>query len=263
LIAQADRTTLLVAARAVIATARQVTLAHQANGFKAWTKADASVVTDADLAVESSIRDSLAERFPDHGVQGEEFPAVNPEADFQWITDPIDGTISFSRGIPLYGTILGLYYRGEPVVGVIDHPGLDRCYSAAAGLGAFCDERRLALRDLGPDDAVEGEVIGTGDRSQFLKVERGDAFDALPHHHPRVRTYADCFGHTLACEGALGAMVDFGLRTWDLAASRLLIEEAGGKYALVQQVAAPDGTMLFGVILGRPKVVDWLLPYFA
>lgn len=262
MIAVADRQALLAEALAVVADARRVTLSFLASGFAAWAKADASVVTDADLAVEKALRIGLARRFPDHGLQGEEFPAHNPAAEFQWIMDPIDGTISFSRGIPLFGTILGLYHRGEPILGVIDHPGLDRCYHAAAGLGAYCGQRRLAVNDLGPDQAITNEVIGTGDRSQFVIVGRAEAFDALPRRHPRVRTYADCFGHTMACEGALGAMVDFGLRPWDIAASQLLIEEAGGKYLCMRKTDAPGGAF-HDVILGKPTVVDRLADWFA
>ena len=232
-----------------------------AAGFSIGVKKDLSYVTDADLAAERTLRAAIAETFPDHGVLGEEFPPVNPGADFQWILDPIDGTLSFSRGIPLFGVILALHHRGRPVVGIIDHPALGQCFYAAEGLGAFCNGRRVRVDDAGRNWPVEGEIVATGDRAHFIKAGKQRAFDRLMRLHPQVRSYADCFGHTLAVRGAVGAMVDFGVRIWDISATELLIREAGGKYVRVQKLDRPDGA-LYGIIFGKPKVVDWLVPLF-
>ncbi len=262
-IPEQQRRRFLTEALEIVGAARRITLARMAGGFARWKKADQSFVTDADLEVERLFRSELARRFPEHGIVGEEFEPVNPEADFQWIVDPIDGTLSFTRGIPLFGTIVGLHHRGTPIVGIIDHPALGRCYSAAAGLGAFRDGERIRLHDLAPDERVEDEPIASGDRHQFLRSDRGEAFDALMRGHPRVRTYADCFGHTLAAEGAVGAMVDFGLRIWDLAATQVLIEEAGGRYVCAQTLERPGEGTLYGIICGKPRVVEWLLPRFT
>ena len=243
------------------AAARRVLLRRRALGFTRRLKADASFVTDADLAVERALRAAIHHAFPDHGVIGEELPPVAPGADYQWILDPIDGTLSFLHGIPFYGTIIGLHHRGRPVVGVIDHAGLGTCYAAAAGLGAWRDGRRLRIRDI-PRFAIDHEVISAGDRSRFVHCGRARAFDQLMRTHPQVRGYMDCIGHTLAAEGAVGAAVDYGLRLWDIAATQVLVEEAGGRYVIAHQ-SRRDGLPYYGIICGKPTVVGWLERIFA
>src|SRR5208282_376903 len=135
-------------------------------------------------------------------------------------------------------------------------------YSAAAGLGSFCNGRRLRIKDLAPGAAVESEVVATGDRQHFIKCAEEAFFDELMRRHPIARSYADCFGHTLAAQGSIGGMADFGLRLWDIAATQLLIEEAGGKYVCAQTLEKPGVGTLYGIIFGKPKVVDWLVGVF-
>lgn len=260
----AERRALLRQALAIVSGSRRLIRGKIARGFSTKTKADESLVTDADLAAERFLRRELSRRFPDHGIIGEEFAPANAGSDFLWTIDPIDGTLSFARGIPLYGTILALHHRGRPVLGVIDHPSLGECYSAARGLGAALNGRRIRLQDLGPGEKVEREVVATGDRMHFLKCGRARDFDRLMRRHPQVRSYADCFGHTLAARGAVGAMVDFGIRLWDMAASQVLIEEAGGRYACLLSPPPGDlGQGFYGIVCGKPAVVDWLLPLFG
>src|SRR6185295_14285879 len=108
-----------------------------ASGLEVKRKADGSYVTSADVEVEQRLRAIIERRFPDHGIIGEELPARAPQAEFQWILDPIDGTEDFVQHMPTFGTIIGLHYRGEPVVGVTDVPLLNLRAHAAFGLGAF------------------------------------------------------------------------------------------------------------------------------
>jgi len=102
-------------------------------GFDVKTKADASLVTDVDQAVERRLRELIARWFPDHGVIGEEYPPTQPDSAFQWILDPIDGTEEFVHGVPTFGAMLALHHRGAPVVGVVDHPALDLRVDAGVG----------------------------------------------------------------------------------------------------------------------------------
>jgi fructose-1,6-bisphosphatase/inositol monophosphatase family enzyme len=249
------------AALAFAAEARRVILRRMDSGFRKRLKADASYVTDADLEAERVLRRAIARHFPEHGVIGEEFPAVNPGAPFQWILDPIDGTLSFTHGIPFFGTIIALHHCGRPLVGVIDHPALDLCYSAGLGLGTRRNGTRVRIRDLAPGESLEREVISAGDRSRFVQCRSAGAFDHLLRIHHNVRGYTDCLGHTLAAEGKVGATVDYGLKIWDLAATRLLIEEAGGKYVCTYE-SPQQGQPIYGIIFGKPRVVNWLLEIF-
>lgn len=232
---------------------RAVIRRGRARGFRTRLKADASFVTDVDLAVERALRTAIGRAFPAHGILGEEFPAVNPTAEYQWILDPIDGTTSFKNGIPFYGTIIGLHYRGRPQAAVIDLPALDRCYSAGLGLGAWCNGRRLRVRDVrGP--AVRREVVSAGDRARFVMCGAGGAFDRVLRDYPNARGYVDCIAHVFAAEGLIGAAVDYGLKLWDIAATELLIKEAGGRYVETFRSSGPE-PRLYGIICGKPSVV--------
>jgi histidinol-phosphatase len=252
----AQRRQLLRAALTFARRSRVVVQHHMQVGFTKRLKADASYVTDADLAAERTLRGLIGDRFPDHGILGEEFPPVNPGASYQWILDPIDGTLSFTHGIPFFGTIIAVHHEGVPIVGVIDQPALGFCYSAALGLGAWCNGRRLRVRDVAGSGRSR-EVISASDRPRFVRCRRGQAFDRLMRAHPQVRGYADCIAHTLAAEGKIGAVVDYGLRLWDIAATQILIEEAGGRFACVYRSHDAAGD-LFGIIAGKPSLVRWL-----
>ncbi len=253
----ADLQRYLEAALAVTEEARTLIMARVERGFTARRKSDGTPVTEIDLEVETLIRKRLAAQFPEHGVIGEEFDALNPTAGLQWVIDPIDGTVSLSRGIPLFGSILALLEGGRSILGVISLPMLGRVYHAARGLGAFRGSTRLDLAQATPSRAVEEEVIATGDRQQFVTAGRAAVFDTLLALHPRVRTYCDCFGHGLAAEGAVGAMLDFDLRLWDLAASEVIIEEAGGRFERVGS-RGEGWEARYDVIFGKPRVVAWL-----
>lgn len=210
-------------------------------------------MTDVDLAVERALRRAITRAFPDHGILGEEFPPARPEAPFQWILDPIDGTTSLTHDIPFYGTIIALHHSGTPLVGVIDLPALERRYSAGVGLGAWCDGRRVRIRDV-PARAIDKEVVSAGDRDRFVQCRAGAGFDRLMRQHPTVRGYVDCIAHVFAAEGRVGAVVDYGVKLWDIAATQVLIEEAGGRYVLAYR-SRTKSPAVYGIICGKPAVV--------
>jgi histidinol-phosphatase len=250
---------LLAEARQIVGETRTVIFEALAKGFGHRLKPDRSFVTDVDFAVEERVRAILGARFPDHGVIGEELPEQDSSSDFSWVIDPIDGTRSFRHRVPLFGTLLALLHKEEPVLGVIDIPGLDKTYSAALTMGTYCNGTRIHLDDLASDDAIENEIIAIGERQQFQNAGKTAVFDELMHSHPSVRTYCDCFGHGLAIEGSTGAMVDFDLRIWDTIATKVLVEEAGGRYTCVGRRGDRIAEARFDVVLGKPRVVDWIL----
>ena len=256
---EADLREMLSAAREVVAETRAVIESALDTGFTHRSKADGSFVTDVDIAVEERARTLLASRFPTHRIIGEELPEAGDGDGLTWVIDPIDGTKSFRHGVPLYGTLLALLDGEDPILGIIDLPGLDRTFSAARGLGARCNGEAVRLEDLPEDRPLEKEIIGIGDRQQFVDAGRADVFDALVAAHPAVRTYTDCFGHALALQGAVAAMVDFDLRLWDTMASKVLMEEAGGRYLCFQRAGSEPREHRFDVILGRPRAVDWIM----
>ncbi|MFT5176719.1 MAG: fructose-1,6-bisphosphatase/inositol monophosphatase family enzyme [Gammaproteobacteria bacterium] len=230
-------------------------------GLTVAAKADQSVVTNADTAAEQAFRSAVISHYPVHGVRGEELPPLNPDAEFVWVVDPIDGTAEFAAGMPLWGTIIGLYYRDRPLVGVIDLPVLNLRACAAFGLGATINGESVSIEALS-DDAINGrERVGTPSRVNYAKHEDGGAFfDKLCAVHPNIRVAHTCFTHVMTLSGALDAAIEWNAPLWDVAATRILIEEAGGKYMQLKapkgQAIGDDGKPLHNVVFGRPGLVE-------
>src|SRR6266478_6624655 len=189
--------------------ARRIVRAALERGFSVETKADASLVTDADRAVERRLRELLGRWFPDHGVIGEEYPATRPESAFQWIMDPIDGTEEFVHGIPTFGTMLALHHRGVPLVGVIDHAALDLRVDAGVGLGAFRNGQRIRLAAAPVSQEPEHVRLALSARINFTRhIDEGHLFETVTRLYPNHRIYRSAYAHTVTITGAVDAMVD-------------------------------------------------------
>tara|TARA_B100001013_G_C24597407_1_gene437374 strand:+ start:386 stop:1225 length:840 start_codon:yes stop_codon:yes gene_type:complete len=228
-------------------------------GFRHNLKPDSSFVTDVDFAIEEKIRSKLALWYPSHSIVGEELPSHRSESDYEWIIDPIDGTHSFLHKIPLYGTLLALRYKGNLVLGVIDLPGIRRRYSGALGLGTWCNNTKLVVNDIDDSKMIEHEIISVGNRSQFSKSGKINVLDRLVKSHSSVRSYCDCFGHGLALQGSVGAVLDPDLHLWDIAATVVLAKEAGCKFVWLKREDESRKGGCYDVVFGKEKVVDWLV----
>lgn len=190
-------------------------------------KVDNSPVTIADRAAEQSLRDDLLHRFPNDGFVGEEFGENVGSSGFRWIVDPIDGTRSFVRGIPLWSTLVGLAYRKELIAGVVIEPMLGNTYRAIRGDGAFKNDQRIQVSKV---DKLADAILCTCDLNFFYDNDKLDQFLTLAKQVHRQRGYGDYFGFTLVAQGSADLMLDFGVHSWDIAAIIPLIEEAGGKF---------------------------------
>jgi len=191
-------------------------------------KADQSPVTIADKRVEEALRRKISRDFPSHGIIGEEFGDDKAQSEYVWTIDPIDGTLSFIQGLPLFATLIALLHRGKPVLGVIALPALGEVAWAVAGHGAFADGQRLQVSAQKP---LSEAVVGTGDRYCFKMQKRLGFLDQLHKNARIVRTYPDAFGHLMAARGAIDLMVDPIAYIWDFAPCKFLVEEAGGVFA--------------------------------
>jgi histidinol phosphatase-like enzyme (inositol monophosphatase family) len=218
------------------------------------TKVDGSPVTEADRAAEQVIRATLREAFPEHRILGEEFGAEGGGEGPCWVVDPIDGTIAFSRGIPLFSTLIALLEDGEPVVGLIDLPALDERYTAVRGGG--CLRNGAPTRVADATDLARA-IVSHGDPFCFERFGRAEVFQRMAREIPLLRGYTDAFGHALVLGGGVGAMVDLDLNVWDAAATQLLVPEAGGRCATLPAV---NGKV--GLVLGSPALVEQLLTWF-
>jgi histidinol phosphatase-like enzyme (inositol monophosphatase family) len=219
------------------------------------TKGDGTPVTEADRAAERVIRKRLQESFPDYSILGEEYGAEGRSDGPEWIIDPIDGTLGFSRGIPLFSTLIALAVDGEPVMGLIDLPALDERYVGWKGGGC---RRNGTLTRVTEETDLQRAIISHGD--PFCFDDRGEraAFDRMASEIPLLRGYTDAFGYSLVLGGGVGAMVDMGLRIWDVAPVQILVPEAGGRCVTLSE---RDGKI--GLVAGNPALVDQLMEFLA
>jgi hypothetical protein len=155
---------------------------------------------------------------------------------------------------------VGLFYRGEPVVGVIEIPMLEERVHAAYGLGAFRDSltagnERLRLADLDPKTPAMTVRVMTSARANYVRRrEDGARFDALAREYPNLRIYRSCYMHLCAATGQADAAVDYGNPLWDIAAARIVVEEAGGDFRVVDSYDL-EGERMYNSVFGRPALV--------
>ena len=229
---------LLKAAEAFARAAGELTLDHFGGILVAERKDDGTPVTAADRAAELLIRGTIAERFPGHGIMGEEFGESNPGARVRWIVDPIDGTRSFMRGVPLYGVLIGIEIDRAPAVGVAHFPALGETVSAALGLGCHWNGRRARVsrtETLAQATVLTTSLEGAAGRS------RDAGFAALARRAALARTWGDCYGHALVATGRADVMVDPVLASWDAAPLLTIVTEAGGRFTDVTGRATVHG----------------------
>jgi histidinol-phosphatase len=191
-------------------------------------KEDASPVTIADREAEQLLRKTLIGAFPNDGFLGEEFGEQPGTSGYRWIIDPIDGTRSFVRAIPVWATLVGLEYRGETIAGVAVLPALGQTYRALRGDGAYRDERRIRVSDV---SRLADAMLFYSSLSWFLKAGCQDAFLDLTLRTDRQRGFGDFYGHVLVAQGSGELMVEHGVNAWDVAAIQPIVEEAGGRFS--------------------------------
>jgi histidinol-phosphatase len=256
-IPEAEREHHLSQALAFADTCREVIAAVIRSGFEVSAKLDESLVTTADIEAERAFRAAVEVAYPQAGILGEEFGISRPDAALRWVIDPIDGTAEFARRLPFYGTIIGLFQGEAPLAGVIDHPALGiRCH-AARGLGFFWNGERMVLEDLSPSVPAAQIRLGLPSRIGFeRRGSDGDVFEALTRAFPNVRTFHTCIAHAAAAAGSLDATVEWDVPLWDVGATRILVEEAGGRYLCLRERAHPQHGTLYTAVFGRPRVVE-------
>jgi histidinol-phosphatase len=190
-------------------------------------KNDNSPVSAADREAEKHLRKELLEAFPDDGFLGEEYGDHAGRSGYRWIVDPIDGTRSFVRGIPHWATLVGLTYHGEPIAGVAVEPVLDRTYRALRGAGAYRDDKRI---QVSPIDRLDDAILFYSSLAWFVKAGKQDVFLKLVAQTQRQRGFGDYYGHLLVAQGSGEIMVEHGVHAWDVAALKVIVEEAGGRF---------------------------------
>lgn len=190
------------------------------------TKPDLTPVTEADRSVEAAIRERVDRYRPGESVMGEEFGARG-DGPVRWIVDPIDGTKNFVRGIPAFATLIGLERQGELVVGVASAPALGRRWWAARGRGSFADGRPIRVSNVG---RLEDALLCHSNFTAWEEAGLLGPFLALGRRCWRTRGFGDFWQYVLVAEGAAEIALEPSLSLWDIAAVKLVVEEAGGRF---------------------------------
>ena len=212
-----------------IAAARaggEVALRYFRTPLEVERKADRSPVTVADRETERRVVEVLRASFPDFGILGEESGETGGQG-ARWIVDPIDGTKSFIRGIPFFATLVALEEDGEITTGAIYAPAIDDLIYARKGEGAFDRGGRIRVSAV---DRLSHAMLVFGGPGALRKAGYWPAYERLIERSSRQRGYGDYFGYTFIARGQAEAMVDVKLQPWDLAAIKIVVEEAGGRF---------------------------------
>jgi len=219
---------LLDLALAAASESGEVALRYFTRDVQVEVKSDQTPVTVADREGEKLLRAKIEERFPGHGIVGEEFGVVREHAPYRWILDPIDGTQSFIRGVPLWGVMVGVEKNREPVLGVVHFPALKETVWARAGGGAWWNGKRASVSRVG---RLEEATLLTTDLRLFEDQRLRAAFDRLRARVKFERTWGDCYGHALVATGRADIMLDPIMSEWDACALLPILEEAGGRFS--------------------------------
>jgi myo-inositol-1(or 4)-monophosphatase len=204
--------------------AGRITLGYFNAGIRPDFKADDTPVTAADRAAEQFIRGEIEQIYPGHAIIGEEFGENGSNASIRWIIDPIDGTKSFMRGVPLYGVLIGMEVEGEVRVGAAYFPGTDEMLCAADGLGCWWNGRRASVSEQG----LERGVVCFTTYRNFEKYNRLDAWKRIQLAAYMMRGWSDAFGYLLVATGRAEAMLDPVMAVWDCGPFPVILREAGG-----------------------------------
>lgn len=204
-----------------------IALRHYRSSLDVETKADGSPVTVADRAAETAAREWVRRFFPNDGVLGEEFGEERAGARRRWVIDPIDGTKSFVRGVPLWGSLVALCEGEQVLAGAAYFPAVGESIAAAAGAGCWWNGSRCAVSSVA---TLAAATMLTTDARFDERPARRAGWERIAGRAAVARTWGDCFGYLLVATGRAELMCDAIMSPWDAAALYPIVREAGGVF---------------------------------
>lgn len=229
---------LMEAAGEVVRAAGSIALEHFRRGVAVDTKVDGSPVTVADREAERAAREWIDARFPSDGVIGEELGELRPNAARRWVVDPIDGTRTFVRGVPFWGTLVAVCEGNDVLAGASFFPALEELLVAARSCGCWWNGRRARVSSIA---SVSEALVLTTDEQFRAAPEKRDGWSTLAANAGLARTWGDCYGYLLVATGRAEVMVDGQLAAWDAAALFPAVTEAGGVFTDWRGMVTPFG----------------------
>jgi histidinol-phosphatase len=264
-----------LAQRAALAPSDKILSGYRSPALAVETKPDNSPVTAFDREAEQHIREILRSdpeiQWP---VLGEEFGGDTAGSPYRWVVDPIDGTMPFSRGLPYFGTLVAFEETGAQVAGGAAPPGADKptgsvpigdhralvgainlppfseLYCAARGMGARCNGSPI---HVSPHRALADCVVSAPEIQRFRVAQLEEGYERLGTVVRYFRGNGDCWMHAMAARGAIDAVVEFSLNRWDIAATEVIVEEAGGRF---YKRASRSVQGKYDVVFGSPAAAD-------
>jgi histidinol-phosphatase len=212
--------------RAAEAAAR-ASMTHFERGVSVETKSDDTPVTAADRDSETAILSILRAAFPRASILSEESGASAGDPRTRWIVDPLDGTRGFARGGSFWGPLVALEHEGEVVAGALGLPALGETYWAARGMGTFKNGARLKLSAI---EKWNEATLSLGELRRMLAMSEGPAIAELIRSSASTRSYGDVAAAAMVLSGRAEAWLEAGVKVWDIAPSKVLLEEAGGRF---------------------------------
>ncbi len=213
-----------------VAACRPLALRYfKSTSLRVQRKLDDSPVTDADRAIEEKLRKAFAKALPGERIVGEEFGAGDGDADSYWTIDPIDGTRGFARGLPPWGILIGKVERGVPVLAVVDYPAVGISLGVAPGVAAYerigTTVRRFAKAPKPP--ALRDTVIFHGGARWWQGTDFEKGFARLVTACFLERAYGDCYGYLWLLRGCADAVIEYGVKPWDVVPFAALAQATG------------------------------------
>ena len=205
----------------------RVALNYFKTGIRAEEKTDASPVTIADKEAEVAIIARIRSRFPEHSILAEESGVTDADPRYRWIIDPIDGTRGFIRGGSFWGCLVALEADGEIIAGAMALPALSTVYWAGKGLGCYRNGARIFVSKT---ERWRDATLSVGEVQHLLQPTYREGMCRLIAEAASTRGYGDPGGLMMVLEGLADVWMEAGVKPWDLAHAKILIEEAGGRF---------------------------------
>ena len=235
----------LEAARA----AGEISRDYYTGNFTVEIKADRTPVTQADVECEAAIRETILERFPDHGIYGEEMGQTHGDAEYLWLVDPIDGTKGFVRQYPFFSTQIALMHNGEIVLGVSSGTMMEELAWAEKGVGAFVNGERVQVSRI---DDPGSAAVSTGNLKSLAKSAGWERLGEVVAGADRIRGYGDFYHYHLLAAGKIEAVIESDVNILDIAALSVLVTEAGGVFTDLN--GNPPGLETRSVLAANPAL---------
>ncbi len=225
ILSPSEHSALLEFTRRLAAESGAIIRRHFRTDYQVDSKSDESPVTVADRQAEERMRELITDRFPAHGILGEEYGHHQPDAPFQWVLDPIDGTKNFISHGYLFGTLIALTHEGKALLGAIHQPIVEDLL-LGDGETTWLNGAPVQVRAC---TSLEDAVFLTTSHYNVENYQNGPAFEAVARRAARYHSWGDCHGYYLVAVGGADVMTDPVMNFWDRAALVPIIEGAGGR----------------------------------